>query len=713
MSRHHPNPKIPRPGVPVSIAMALLIGTFLLLVSVMWGIRDTRIAFAQDKGQPDIVVEPLKLEFGPIIVSKTGQLSLKITNAGNADLVVNSVTLPPGVPFDFCGKTLTGFLLGPGESVTIDVCFSPTETGKFEDEILIQSNDPDEPAVTVPVSGDGGEKKHKLAFLFCYTLERDRTGMNHPDAPKKFFDCKKVRAALIDTWHFPKGDIKVHDDLPETKQADRKVTNANIKKVLGKDLLAKLEAICQKDPPEKAEVFIFFSGHGGDGKFIMSDGHTKITAAELEAIVTKILGKECLKALVLAIDACFAEGMLPNFDKLPNKEKLIFGYASKNNGLANGCIQGERYNHAWSHAVFKNGVHEKLADEFGGIGNNDKKVSVEEAFKLGKKKIKKGGPDFKDGDPANDLELDPFAEDSDNDGIPDSVDNCVFTPNPDQANLDGDPVGDACDLDDDQDEWLDEIDNCPQVFNHDQADLQRDLDADGLGDVCDPDVDGDGINNDSDPDDDNDTILDVNDNCLNVPNLDQTDTDGDGDGDACSEDDDADGFDDLEELAYGSDPLDISSVPEFVDLLGTCNDAVDNDGDGLADQADPDCQDIDGDGVPDARDNCPAVPNGQLDLDDDGLGNECDPDDDGDGVADEVDNCPAVPNPDQKDSNNDGIGDACELPVGVGGTTSFVVDDGDSSTGILVLAGTASVAFAIFAVSAWYGRRRWLGKGNW
>ena len=38
-------------------------------------------------------------------------------------------------------------------------------------------------------------------------------------------------------------------------------------------------------------------------------------------------------------------------------------------------------------------------------------------------------------------------------------------------------------------------------------------------------------------------------------------------------------------------------------------------------------------------------------------------DTDGDGVCDNVDNCPTVPNPDQKDSNGNGIGDACEIVV--------------------------------------------------
>ncbi|MBQ7252141.1 MAG: lamin tail domain-containing protein, partial [Kiritimatiellae bacterium] len=70
--------------------------------------------------------------------------------------------------------------------------------------------------------------------------------------------------------------------------------------------------------------------------------------------------------------------------------------------------------------------------------------------------------------------------------------------------------------------------------------------------------------------------------------------------------------------------------------------------------------DRDGDGLLDDEDNCPTSFNpAQGDIDDDGIGDECDADMDGDGIPNAIDNCPTEPNPLQEDFDADGIGNVC------------------------------------------------------
>ncbi|MCH7685264.1 MAG: thrombospondin type 3 repeat-containing protein [Planctomycetes bacterium] len=80
--------------------------------------------------------------------------------------------------------------------------------------------------------------------------------------------------------------------------------------------------------------------------------------------------------------------------------------------------------------------------------------------------------------------------------------------------------------------------------------------------------------------------------------------------------------------------------------------------------------DSDGDGVPDASDNCPntANPGQENTVHPGGNGDACD-DPDGDGVFDIDDNCPDDANSGQEDADSDGTGDAC--------------DDDDDNDGVL------------------------------
>ncbi len=71
-------------------------------------------------------------------------------------------------------------------------------------------------------------------------------------------------------------------------------------------------------------------------------------------------------------------------------------------------------------------------------------------------------------------------------------------------------------------------------------------------------------------------------------------------------------------------------------------------------------EDPDDDFIPSSEDNCFGMSNAdQKDSDSDGLGDACDDDIDNDGYSNYYDNCPFVPNL-QQDADHDGVGDACD-----------------------------------------------------
>jgi hypothetical protein len=72
------------------------------------------------------------------------------------------------------------------------------------------------------------------------------------------------------------------------------------------------------------------------------------------------------------------------------------------------------------------------------------------------------------------------AADEDGDQVIDRIDNCPDEPNTDQRDIDGNGVGDVCD-DFDRDGYHTALDNCPDEPNPSQADE----DGDGIGDACD------------------------------------------------------------------------------------------------------------------------------------------------------------------------------------------------------------------------------------
>jgi len=329
----------------------------------------------------------------------------------------------------------------------------------------------------------------------------------------------------------------------------------------------------------------------------------------------------------------------------------------------------------------------------------------------------------------DDCPLDPD-NDADGDGVCGDLDPCPAD-NPDDS--DGDSICDSVDvcpgyddlMDTDSDSTPDGCDPCPLDY-YDDSDLDGTCDTD---DVCPGyndylDSDGDSVADGCDPcpadnpdDSDLDGVCDTEDVCNGYD--DNLDTDGDGVADGCDpcpldfvDDSDGDSVCDTDDVCPGYNDLEDADYDGKPDACDPCpaDNPDDSDLDGVCDSTDicpgfDDAQDTDGDGVPDGCDPCPA--DNPDDLDGDGICTESDycPDDpyndiDNDTVCHLVDNCPETPNKDQLDTDEDGIGDACDTED----NRDIVGGWGCSTTGNNPRLGLFGLVIAMVAISR---RKKW------
>ncbi|MDE0954274.1 MAG: choice-of-anchor D domain-containing protein, partial [Candidatus Poseidoniales archaeon] len=103
---------------------------------------------------PDILVSPLSIDFGRIDAENSLTEIVTIQNMGKGDLHIVGIELDSHDSVYDVG-TVGSILLPPGDITSFVVTFDPVTAAQENNNIFVDSDDPDEPTVTIQLLGEG------------------------------------------------------------------------------------------------------------------------------------------------------------------------------------------------------------------------------------------------------------------------------------------------------------------------------------------------------------------------------------------------------------------------------------------------------------------------------------------------------------------------------------------------------------------------------
>jgi PKD repeat protein len=119
--------------------------------------KSTSVTFSwavQAAPVPNIVVSPLSIDFGNVTEKTNSDRKVNIANTGQAALTIGAFLDSPN-SLDFSIVTGPPATLAPSQQTDVVVRYTPDAVGADAGALAINSNDPDMPQITVPLSGSG------------------------------------------------------------------------------------------------------------------------------------------------------------------------------------------------------------------------------------------------------------------------------------------------------------------------------------------------------------------------------------------------------------------------------------------------------------------------------------------------------------------------------------------------------------------------------
>jgi hypothetical protein len=128
-------------------------GTYLWYCDGQLGSNSTLYKIdLQGSGTPVISLPVTSHNYGVVTIGDSPSWTCEVRNTGSADLVINSISIPPDQ--QITTSFTTPATITPGGSVNIPFIYSPTTTGHLNTQVTIHSSDPIHAETLVSLTGD-------------------------------------------------------------------------------------------------------------------------------------------------------------------------------------------------------------------------------------------------------------------------------------------------------------------------------------------------------------------------------------------------------------------------------------------------------------------------------------------------------------------------------------------------------------------------------
>lgn len=166
--------------------------------------------------QPQIETSLSEFDFQSVDIGQTAWGIVTISNTGNANLNLQSVSLVQDEPvqFGFTPLQVMPLTLEPGMALDVEVWFAPAVEGFSEATLQIESSDPDTSSLLIPLSGSGvvvqlsPQQQAQAAVDFLQaglaagTIEGDGKGNSANNKARTFAKMVKTAKQLVDAGYY-------------------------------------------------------------------------------------------------------------------------------------------------------------------------------------------------------------------------------------------------------------------------------------------------------------------------------------------------------------------------------------------------------------------------------------------------------------------------------------------------------------------------------